>query len=87
MDYRPGYKEVLLEKHGIKISPIGIGYPGSECFNFRIEITKTKKNGEVVKVNSKNSDKLYPKKGTKKEPGIYEKIDEIKDYYYKKLTS
>jgi hypothetical protein len=85
-EQRPGYKKSLVMKSGIKIDPIGVAQPGNICYHFKIEVSKTGKDGKVRKVKTKDSEKRYPDKGTKDKPSVWEKIEEIYDYYYNKLT-
>lgn len=82
MDTRPGYKEALVQKNGIRIVPVGIGSPGTECKRFKIRVFVKDR-----QVQSKEPHRLYPLKGTKDEPGIWEKINEINEFYYNKLKS
>lgn len=82
MDRRPGYKQSLLLKAGIKITPVGIGDPVTTCTKFRVKVTRLNKQGVEIEREGKNPYQTYPLKG----PGnIWSKIEEITDYYYKKL--
>ncbi len=83
---RPGYKESLVMKAGIRIEPVISDTKSKFCSRFTIRVSRINKRGKEQVVNTPNSFKTYPKYSTKDEIGVYDKIKEIYNYYYKKIA-
>ena len=95
---RQGYKMSYVLRHGIKVSPIPVAVNGGIAYWFYLKITKlSSKTGKEIEVRQKNRRK-YPVKEMKEKvydknnipviktiPSVWDKIDEIYDYYYNKL--
>jgi hypothetical protein len=84
---KAGEKVALVQRHGIIVHFIGIapiGGNGGACTSFHIKVTKAGRNGDKS-VPSKQPDKIYRLKGTKTEPCVWDKINEIYDYYYDRI--
>lgn len=100
MSKKSGYKQSLVMKQGIKVTPVtAVKRRGTFTEWFHIKVTKiSSKTGREVEVIQKDPKIYYYKDHTvtkqdKKgksykvtEPSVWKKIDEIWDYYYNKLT-
>lgn len=101
MIQKSGYKQSLVMKHGIKVTPVtAVKRLGTFTEWFHIKVTKiSKSSGKEVEVIQKNPKKYFYKDRTVTkqdpkgklykivEPNIWTKIDEIYDYYYQKLNN
>lgn len=100
IEERKGYKMSYVLRHGIKVAPIPVAQRGGIAYWFYLKITKiSRKTGKEIEVRQRNrrkypvneqKEKTYDKDNkpvTKTIPSVWDKIDEIYEYYYNKLRT
>jgi hypothetical protein len=84
--FRPGEKQSLVNKNGITVYPIPLAVAGGIAYQFHIRVEKIGANGDPIVLQSKEPNKRYPAKASNTEPSVWEKMEQIYDYYYGKLS-
>jgi hypothetical protein len=81
---RAGYKMSLVLKNGIKVIPIPVAAAGHIANWYFLKVIKKTKTGREIEVKEVDDNGKYI---TVSLPSVWEKINEIYDYYYNKIKN